>query len=71
MIRQQYESMFAVMPEPTYLTYGNVDIPAMWGEHLKPGHRVLDGETVEIGGRTFGFVGAIYTPDWAGEGDAK
>jgi Icc-related predicted phosphoesterase len=58
MIREQYASMFAVMPEPTYLTYGNVDIPAMWGEHLKPGHRVLDGETVEIGGRTFGFVGA-------------
>jgi DNA-binding transcriptional ArsR family regulator len=22
-------------------------------------------------GETFGFVGAIYTPDWAGEGDAK
>ena len=22
-------------------------------------------------GETFGFVGAIYVPDWAGEGDAK
>jgi Icc-related predicted phosphoesterase len=29
----------------------------MWAEHLRDGHRVLDGEVVEIGGLTFGFVG--------------
>jgi Icc-related predicted phosphoesterase len=58
MVRQQYVDLFAAMPEPAYLTYGNVDIPAMWDEHLRPGHHVLDGQTVELDGRTFGFVGA-------------
>jgi Icc-related predicted phosphoesterase len=56
-IRRQYAELFAAMPVPAYLTYGNVDIPALWGEHLRAGHRVLDGETAEIGGLTFGFVG--------------
>jgi len=54
---RQYAELFAALPEPAYLTYGNVDIPRMWGEHLRPGHRVLDGERVELGGWTFGFVG--------------
>ena len=56
-VRRQYAEMFGVLPEPAYLTYGNVDIPHMWGEHLRPGHRVLDGERVELGGWAFGFVG--------------
>ena len=54
---RQYAELFAALPEPAYLTYGNVDIPHLWGEHLRPGHRVLDGERVELGGWTFGFVG--------------
>src|SRR5215831_8147085 len=54
---RQYAELFAALPEPAYLTYGNVDIPHMWAEHLRPGHRVLDGERVELGGWTFGFVG--------------
>src|SRR5215470_8160763 len=53
----QYAELFDAMPVPAYLTYGNVDMPALWAEHLRPGHRVLDGERVEIGGLTFGFVG--------------
>ncbi|MCW2887781.1 MAG: metallophosphoesterase [Streptosporangiaceae bacterium] len=56
-VRRQYAALFEVMPAPAYLTYGNVDIPRMWGDHLRDGHRVLDGEVTEIGGRTFGFVG--------------
>ncbi|GAA4042674.1 metallophosphoesterase family protein [Nonomuraea soli] len=56
-VRRQYETLFAAMPEPAYLTYGNVDLPRMWADHLRPGHRVLDGETAEIGGLRFGFVG--------------
>jgi Icc-related predicted phosphoesterase len=55
---RQYSSMFAALPEPAYLTYGNVDVPAMWEQYLKPGHYVLDGGTVELDGWTFGFVGA-------------
>lgn len=56
-VRQQYARTFAVLPEPAYLTYGNVDLPDLWPEFARPGHRVLDGEVVEIGGRTVGFVG--------------
>ncbi len=54
---KQYAALFAALPEPAYLTYGNVDVPRMWEQYLKPGHCVLDGGTVEIGGWTFGFVG--------------
>jgi Icc-related predicted phosphoesterase len=54
---RQYAALFAALPEPAYLTYGNVDLPHMWAEHLRPGHHVLDGERVELGGWTFGFVG--------------
>lgn len=57
-VQQQYAELFEAMPTPAYLTYGNVDVPRLWAEHLRPGHRVLDGERVEIGGLTFGFVGA-------------
>jgi Icc-related predicted phosphoesterase len=56
-VRAQYAEIFAAMPEPAYLTYGNVDIPAYWPDYLRPGHTVLDGEVTEIGGLRFGFVG--------------
>lgn len=55
--QRQYAELFAALPAPSYLTYGNVDIPRMWDAHLRPGHRVLDGERVELGGWSFGFVG--------------
>jgi Icc-related predicted phosphoesterase len=62
-VNAQYAAMFAVLPEPTYLTYGNVDVPRLWEQHLKPGHTVLDGQTAVIGGRTWGFVGGgLRTP---------
>jgi Icc-related predicted phosphoesterase len=57
----QYAAMFTALPEPAYLTYGNVDVPRMWEQYLKPGHHVLDGGTVELGGWTFGFVGGGLT----------
>lgn len=57
-VRRQYAQMFAAFPNPTYATYGNVDIPALWPEYAdRPGLTVLDGQRVEIGGRVFGFVG--------------
>lgn len=62
-LSRQYAELFAAMPEPAYLTYGNVDVPAMWPDHVKPGHTVLDGEVVDIGGRRWGFVGGgLRTP---------
>jgi Icc-related predicted phosphoesterase len=60
-IRRQYEELFAALPEPAYLTYGNVDVPELWDRYLKPGHRVVDGGRVEVGGITFGFAGAGLT----------
>ncbi len=57
MVRAQYEELFDAMPAPALLTYGNVDIPALWPDYLRDGHRVLDGEVVEIGGLRCGFVG--------------
>jgi Icc-related predicted phosphoesterase len=60
---RQYAELFAALPQPAYLTYGNVDIPKLWGEHLRPGHHVLDGERMELGGLTFGFVGGgLHSP---------
>ncbi len=62
-VRAQYAELFAAMPEPAYLTYGNVDVPGMWPEFTKPGHTVLDGQVADIGGRTWGFVGGgLRTP---------
>jgi Icc-related predicted phosphoesterase len=61
-VREQYQRLFAVLPDNTYLTPGNVDLPYLWPEFLRPGLRMLDGETVEIGGRRFGFVGGLPLP---------
>ena len=62
-IRDQYAELFAAFPTPTYLTYGNVDLPHLFGDYLRDGVTLLDGEVVEIGGRTFGFVGGgLRTP---------
>ncbi|WP_079125896.1 metallophosphoesterase family protein [Streptomyces sp. ERV7] len=62
-VRRQYAEMFAAFPTPTYATYGNVDIPALWPQYAGPGTTVLDGQRVEIGGRVFGFVGGgLRTP---------
>ncbi|MEV6575061.1 metallophosphoesterase [Streptomyces sp. NPDC051577] len=56
-VRRQYAEMFAAFPNPTYATYGNVDMPGLWAQYAGPGTTVLDGQRVEIGGRVFGFVG--------------
>lgn len=56
-VRRQYADLFAAFPDPTYATYGNVDVPALWPEYAGGGTTVLDGATAEIGGLVFGFVG--------------
>lgn len=62
-VREQYSALFGAMPTPAYVTYGNVDIPPLWPDYIRDGIRVLDGETIEIGGRSFGFVGGgLRTP---------
>jgi Icc-related predicted phosphoesterase len=61
-VRDQYTKLFAVMPDPTYATPGNVDTPALWPEYAGEQVTVLDGEVVEIGGLRFGFVGGALLP---------
>lgn len=62
-VRRQYAELFAAFPTPTYLTYGNVDLPHLYPEFARAGVTVLDGQSVEIGGRRFGFVGGgLQTP---------
>ncbi|MGD9481954.1 metallophosphoesterase [Streptomyces sp. TRM70308] len=62
-VRRQYAELFAAMPTPTYATYGNVDLPRLWPEYARPDTTVLDGQTVELGGLTVGFVGGgLRTP---------
>ena len=62
-VREQYAAMFAAFPDPTYLTFGNVDVPGLYDEFLRPGIHLLDGEVAEIGGLRVGFVGGgLITP---------
>jgi len=56
-VREQYAELFAAMPSPALLTYGNVDVPALWPEFVREGHQVVDGATIEDAGLRFGFVG--------------
>jgi Icc-related predicted phosphoesterase len=56
-VREQYDVMFAAMPTPTYAIAGNVDMPELWEDYVRPGLCHVDGEVVTIGGLRFGFVG--------------
>src|SRR3954469_4834696 len=62
-IREQCADLFAAMPTPAYVTYGNVDVPALYPDFVREGITVLDGETIEIGGRGGGtWGGGLRTP---------
>ena len=56
-VRLQYAELFAAMPTPALLTFGNVDVPALWPDYIRPGHQVLDGASICVGGIRMGFVG--------------
>jgi Icc-related predicted phosphoesterase len=64
-VHEAYESVFASLPDPTYLILGNVDHPSS-AQHLAadtPAARYVDGKTVTLDGEVFGFVGgAMPTP---------
>ena len=57
MVTAQYDELFDAMPTPALLTFGNVDVPALWPDHLREGHTVLDGSTIDVDGMRWGFVG--------------
>ncbi|MGH2652290.1 MAG: metallophosphoesterase family protein, partial [Actinomycetota bacterium] len=54
---REYERVFEALPEGTFLTYGNADLPDLMRMFLRPGIRLLDGETVDLDGERFGLVG--------------
>ncbi|MGH3745699.1 MAG: metallophosphoesterase family protein [Mycobacteriales bacterium] len=62
-VRAQYAEMFAALPDRTFLTYGNVDLPELFDEFLRPGLELLDGAATDIDGVRVGFVGGgLPTP---------
>lgn len=62
-VLEQYSELFAAMSAPTYATPGNVDSPELWPRFVREGVHVLDGDSAEIGGLRFGFVGgALIAP---------
>lgn len=57
MVKGQYEELFDAMPSPALLTYGNVDVPALWPDYLRAGHQVVDARVIDVEGMRWGFVG--------------
>ncbi|MDQ4065441.1 MAG: metallophosphoesterase [Actinomycetota bacterium] len=64
-VREQYEAVFAALPDPTYLVLGNVDNPPLADAFARErsGVHLPDGTVVTLNGERFGFVGgALPTP---------
>ena len=62
---EQYVSVFAALPDPTYFILGNVDQPRITRglAESTAGVTEADGRVVELDGERFGFVGgALPTP---------
>jgi Icc-related predicted phosphoesterase len=55
--RKEYERVFEALPEHTYVTFGNVDIPDVLLASKPDTVSFLDGEAVTLGSMTFGLVG--------------
>jgi Icc-related predicted phosphoesterase len=61
--RRDYERVFAALPEHSYVTFGNADIPELLHATIPQHVRFVDGEGVRLGALTFGFVGGgVQTP---------
>ena len=64
-IVEQYERVFASLPDPTYLILGNVDHPAIADNFAAstPAVRRPDGQVIALDGERFGFIGGgLPTP---------
>ena len=61
--RAEYERVFRALPERSYVTFGNVDIPDLLLASKPDRVRFVDGDAVRIGRMAFGFVGGgVPTP---------
>ena len=64
-VKDEYERVFAALPDPTYLILGNVDNPGLVATLAEsaPAVTLVDGRVLAIEGERFGFVGgALPTP---------
>lgn len=64
-VREEYEAVFAALPDPTYLILGNVDSPPLAHKFALETPAVVEADTkvFTIEGERFGFVGgALPTP---------
>jgi Icc-related predicted phosphoesterase len=60
---QEYERVFDALPDNSFVTYGNVDIPDLLRSLVRPGVRFVDGEVLDLDGQRFGVVGGgMRTP---------
>lgn len=60
---KEYEQVFDALPDNSFVTYGNVDIPDMLRGFSRPGVRFVDGEVLEMDGERVGVVGGgMRTP---------
>ena len=69
---RRYAELFGALPEPAYLTYGNVDVPGMWEtvhqtRASPPGRRHGRAGRLDLG-FVGGGLGSVYrTPNEMGE----
>jgi Icc-related predicted phosphoesterase len=61
-VREQYAALFAALTAPTWVIPGNVDVPGLWSEFLRPGLCLPDGRVEDVGGLRVGFVGGAPLP---------
>ncbi len=64
-IREQYEKVFAALPDPTYFILGNVDQPRITQSLAESTKAAIDadGRVIDLEGERFGFIGgALPTP---------
>ncbi len=61
----QYAEVFSMLPDPTHMILGNVDVPSLTAGFIEDHPAVThpDGQVLEIAGERFGFAGgALPTP---------
>jgi len=63
MAQREYEQVFDALPDNSFVTYGNVDLPDMLRSMERPGVRVVDGDVLDMDGERIGVVGGgMRTP---------
>jgi Icc-related predicted phosphoesterase len=56
-VADRYRRVIQLLPDNSLVLLGNVDVESVWAAVAPPHLQALDGETRELGGLNFGFVG--------------